>query len=485
MSRQYKASSKPASAKNVIFNAAAVAERLSALRSVAVAAGQEESRWWEPALAFDWTSVRAGNNNTQWASVTYTDEAGVAGRLVVRFNGERHTGQIMPITDKDVAELTAKSKNPNMRFQKRDKKPAVQIQKWSVQVKTAEDGITILTGDDGRPQLPGDDKLSSYFAVAALVGEAFRAEADERVRRGDALYKKALDLKKKDKALGPQAVLEAFAVENGPRRPGDMILSPDNVTGLRKLFPDPRASEALIKGATISVVKIANLVQEYISDKAPRNKGAPLPNPMTRITLNFDGITGAAQLAVFDKGLPFTEAGRQRYDTGKVDGLPVNANSIHKFILPRSTLDGIANMDSICFSQMGISMPVKAEVLVVAQPSGREITLDDVYDDEGLGFSVADAFRAPALIESAGGAAEAGGPLEGEGEGEGEGADGEADTDASLRDVRARKAAAAKPAARAAPKPAAKPAAKTVAPPEEDDYDGLLSELSATSLQDQ
>jgi hypothetical protein len=31
---------------------------------------------------------------------------------------------------------------------------------------------------------------------------------------------------------------------------------------------------------------------------------------------------------------------------------------------------------------MGISMPVKAEVLVVDKPSTREVSLDDVYDDD-------------------------------------------------------------------------------------------------------
>jgi len=385
-----------------IFNAHAVAARLAALKA---AAESEEARWWTPALKFEWVQPRKGNNGTQWTSVSYTDENGVSGRLVVRINGERHSGQIMPSTDAGLAELTLKVKNPKVALKKRDKKPSVQVQKWSAQVKTAEDGISPLYDDDGQALLPGDDKLSPYYQASAFISEAFVAEASERVERGAALVMKAAELKRTDKQVTAQAVLEAFNAAQGSRRPGDIVLSTENVANLRKVFPAPKDLDLLTKGATVtSNVKIAALVQEYISSQAPRNAGMQLPNPMTRFAMNFDATTGVSQMAFYDKDQPYTEEGRQRYEVGRVEGDPVNADNIHKFVVSRSTLDGIVNMDSVCFSNMGISMPVKAEILVVAKPGDKDVDLDDVYDDEGCAYTPTDpvpAAGAPAATGSA------------------------------------------------------------------------------------
>jgi hypothetical protein len=528
-----------AAAKKVIFNAPVVAARLNALRAAAVEAGEEESQWWKDALTFEWSGSRKGNNGTQWSSVNFKDDTGVSGRLIVRINSERHTGTIMPSTDEGLADMATKVKNPKFALKKRDKKPSIQVQKWAAQVKTAEDGITLLYDDDGEPILPGDDKLSPYFQVALLVGEAFTAEAKERVDRGlllltkakvytdrgAALLAKATAMKKLDKAATAQAILDAwateqnatlsdailsaeqvatlkklfpnnvketelltkegataqavlaaFAVEQGARRPGDMILSSETVAALRKIFANPKDTELLTKGAIItSNVKIANLVQDYIGSQAAKNAGQPLPNPMTRLAMNFDQTTGIAQMAFFDKDQPFMEDGRQKYDTGKVDGDPVNADNIHKFIVSRSTLDGIVNMDSVCFSNMGISMPVKAEVLVVAKPSGGSVGFDDVYDDDGYGGGASSGFTLDDFNGGAGGEPEGGKP--------------ETKPEVKKPAVTATATATAKPAATtgkpaattgkpAATKPAAKPVTK---PAEEENYDDLLNDLSATA----
>lgn len=421
-----------AAAKKVIFNAPDVAARLAALKKAAVEDGKEESAWWTPALKIEWTSLRKGNNGTQWVSVSFTDANGVTGRLIVRINGERHTGQIMPASEAGVAELAARVKNPNAKIEKRTKKPSIQIQKWAAQVKTAEDGVTVLADADGQPMLPGDEMLSPYYEVACLVSEAFTSEAKDRVDRGLALLTKAAEMKRADKAVTAQAVVEAFAAANGPRRPGGMILSSESVGAFRKLFPAQKDTDLLTKGAAItSNVKIANLVQEYIGDQAKKNAGLPLPNPMTRVAMNFDGTTGIAQMAFFDKSAPYMAEGKQKYEIGRVDGDPVNADNVHKFVLSRSSLDGIFNLDSVCFSNMGISMPVKAEVLVVDKPSSREVSLDDVYDD-GV-------YAAPAPAAGV--------------------------------EEKAPETAAPRPATRAAP------AAAAPAAPAEENYDDLLGEL--------
>lgn len=369
------------SQKKIIFNADAVARHLMGLRDGAL---DESSKWWANVLRFDWTSLRKGNNGTQWANVTYTDETGVSGRLIMRIKGERQNGMIMPNTDAGVAEMAARVKSPNVKVEKRTKKASIQIQKWSAWIETAEDGLTPLVDESGNPKLPDDSTLSDYFKAASCVNDAFLTEAKSRVDNGLTLVIKMAEMKRANKAVTAMAVMAAFdASIEGGRIPGDMILSSESVNTIRRAFPKPSDIEVLTKGAPItSNVKIAELVQTFISDQAKKNAGMPLPNPMTRIAMNFDTTTGIAQMSFFDKDRPYMEDGRQKFDVGKVDGLPINVDNVHKFVVSRSILDGIVNLDSICFSSMGLSMPVRAEVVVVQHPMDRSVTLDDVYGDD-------------------------------------------------------------------------------------------------------
>ena len=377
--------------KKVIFNAPDVAKRLRALRSAAAAGGKDpvEEHWWRPALKIEWAGARSGANNTSWMTETYTDEQGLTAPLIVRVKGEQHIGQIKPNSDAGVQELILKMKNPKAKekITPRTMKPSIQINKWSVPVKTAEDGITLLE-ENGKPVLPEDDKLSPYFEVANLVNEAFAAEASERIGRGALLIAKAAEMKKADKAVTGEAVYAAF----GPRAAGDTILVPDQLATLRKHFPTPKDSDAIIRGATVvNNAKVASLVQETISHGATKNAGKPLPNPMTRITMNFDEKTKESKFSIFDKSLPYVEAGKPKYEVAKVDGVPVNADNVHKFILSRSLVDGIVDLSAVCISSMGISMPTKVEVLVVDKPVGAKVGFDDLYDDDELaGIVVSD-----------------------------------------------------------------------------------------------
>lgn len=377
------------STKNVIFSSTLVAAHLKTLK---LASPDEGHRWWQPALEFEWHKARKGGNNTQWVSVYYTSADGVRSTLLVRINHERQTGRIMPNTDAGVAELTAELKNPNIVIKKREKKASVQIQKWAAHVRTAEDGVTVPTDETGKPELPGDDKLSPYYQVASLVGEAYAAEAAERVERGKALAAiasaMAAEAKRAKTALTPEAVLAAFVKENGSRKPGDVILSAETISIIRRAFAAPKDQEAILRGAiTCAKTNIASLVQEFISDNAVKNKGAPLPNPLTRIAMDFETGTGVPKkLSFYDMDKPYMEGQNQKYEVGKVGNDPVCADNVHKFILPHSGIHGVVNMDSVCFSSMGISMPVKAAVLLVSRPQTREITLDDVFgEDDGFG----------------------------------------------------------------------------------------------------
>lgn len=366
-------------ATKIIFNSTTVALRLNTLK-IAAPPG---TAWWTPALRIGWDSLRDGNQGCKWGPVVFTSAEGVSGELLLRLTGgEKHTGQIMPITDAAVAELTAKNKNAKFgNIEKRPGKPAVAIQKWSVQVKTASDGLTIPTGADGKPILPGDDKLSAYYQVASLVNEAFMAEARERIDRGSDLVAKAKEMFKANKDVKADAVLAAFAASLPTgRRPGDTILSSEQVTDLRRMLKDEANGllrDVIVAGNT----RVVSLTQEFISDKAKANAGKPMPNPITRLNINFNKETGIAETSIFDKSKPYSEGGKTRYEAAKVDGVPVNAENVHRFIVSGSIIEGIAKID-LCFSNMGISLPTKIELPVVSPPVNKGLDEDDVFGDE-------------------------------------------------------------------------------------------------------
>jgi len=383
--------------KRIIFKAEAVSDTLEALKKAAAEdiKKDENFTWWSPALRFEWGAVRK-TEKVMYVSVYFIGPDNVSGRLCVRTFNERISGNIMPATDAGVAELTGTSKYLT-NIEKRNRKPSIQIQKWACQVKTAEDGITLLKDDKGQPILPGDEQLSTYHKLADLVNEAFMFETKSRIDRGMKLMLKVADMKRANKAVTAQEIEDAFVSVEGPRRPADMIITFDNKSNLCEIFPAEKDSNLLLKDAIFhSDLKITSLVQKKIGSQSKKNPGRPLPNPITRITLAFDGrsgISGNALTKFFDKDAPYTGDNKQRYEVGKVDGIPVDGDNVHQFVKSRSTVDCIVEMDSICLSNMGISMPVKAKLLVVASPpSSQELDLTDIYyedDDSALAIPAA------------------------------------------------------------------------------------------------
>jgi len=361
------------SSKKIIFNANDVAERLETLKNN----NQDNTVWWTSALKFEWNCVRKGNNGTQWISIKYTDANGVTGSLVIRVNGEVHTGQIMPAGYAEVAILAARSKQ---NIEKRNKKPVLQFQEYRAQVKTAEDGITLLQDNDGNPILPDIETKSPYYKVANLINEAFATEAREKISRGCSLVETVTNMKKADKTITIENILAAFVDKTKIPYPGGIILSAGDVAILRKMISQ-KELDLLTKGVIVTPnTRVVSLVQEFVSDQAKKNAGLPLPNPITRVAMNFDQITGVAQLSIFDKSRPYIADGQQKYEAGKVNGEPVNNYNVHEFIKSRSIIDAIITMDCISGHSMGMSIPVKAEIIVVDAPVVREVGLMDVYD---------------------------------------------------------------------------------------------------------
>ena len=93
---------------------------------------------------------------------------------------------------------------------------------------------------------------------------------------------------------------------------------------------------------------------------------------------------------MYDKSKSFQgAAGKTEYELARLPGpsesdplVLVGTNNVHEFVTSQSKIDGIIEMDAVCYSNMGISLPVKASKLVVEPAAGGGYTIDDIYGDE-------------------------------------------------------------------------------------------------------
>lgn len=366
-------------ARTTVFKLDEVYDRLDRAKKTV-----ESDKWWVGIITFDFASQpRGGNQGTKWMTISFTNAMGVTAPLVVALRGEKHVGQILPTRQEDLNELLKISKNKTLKLRE-DKKPSIQIQKWSTMVKTTSDGAVALK-PDGTPDVPGDEYLSKYFRVAELLTEAFKYEIDIRIQAGNKLSSLMEEMKK----CTVEDILAAFDTQfgstYGPRIHGYAIMTASQL----KIKPDDKkkisANVILVENS-----KVAVPVQTEFSAKHEKLAEMPMPNPIARIAMNFNKETKLADFKLYDKSKSFIEEvggkKKQQYEIAKVldeNGLsvPVTADNVHKFILSRSIVDGIVNMNAICFSNLGISMPIKFTTLVVEHPKSMVAGLDDLYDD--------------------------------------------------------------------------------------------------------
>lgn len=356
-------------------------------------AAKEDQFWYRSVLKYDIDNCREG----KWVNALLRPTpTGDWVRPVIKFDDEVHVGQIMPLDKKELLEVTSKMKFKNADAKEREGDPSLQIHRWNAQVPTEEDGFTVKRGEDGKELLPSDDKKSWYYAYAALADEAFQTEMNHLIET-------------KQIGLKPRSMPgDAKKASGGPKR-------------------------------VVESIKVCRITQTEFSDKSKNSKirGAPMPNPVTRLKLKFDKESGGTSKVDFKdctKVITTTnQQGKkvQRYDTALVDGKPVNASNVHKFVLSGSKVGGLAET-YVSFSNLGISQIHSVKVLMVSPPPARGATAEDFYDDENDAVVVA---AAPA----------------------------DKDGDAKAVPPAASPAAAAAPAASASKAKAAAPAAKPAA----------------------
>lgn len=333
-----KAAAAAAKKSKVIFNAKDVVATLLPLKKAA-SEKPKGYRWYSSALTFDTSSYRKGNNGTSWFDITLK-MGDVSGRLIMRIFQEAHVGQIMPDSDAEVARMMAENKNSKRTYKKRDKGVSLQFNKWNARLTLEEDGITFKKDAEGKPILPSDDTLSMAFMALWLVDDAFQIEMRSLLESKRIMSRDAYNTAEAD----------------GETIPAGTLVAPNT--------------------------KIASRIQTRVSAEAAKNANKFLPNPMARVDMKFKKDTGEAEFKMFDKQKPYTVNGQKKYEMAKVDGQPVNATNVHKFVLSGSRIDGIMNADSVCFSNMGISIPAKVEIAVVDKPEKNFRTEDDVYEDD-------------------------------------------------------------------------------------------------------
>ena len=354
--------------KKIIFNAKDVFEHLRELK----AEKNGKSFWWKDVIVIDWVQ-RKGNNNMSWSNINYVNRHGVSGQLKLRISNEMHSGQIMPECVEDLADLpVVKGREPTTR----PYDPTIQIQKYTKMVKTKEDGITIETDENDKPIYPSDEFLSNYYGVTELLHEIVNTELSVKIRFGNKLL--AALSTAVDEESDIQQAYENFNTTNA-RKKFDMLISVDTIM--------TECKQILTSDKNIIIVtnkRFAPLVQTTISESATKNKGMPLPNPMTRMAMRFDKITKlpVPPLKFYDKSQEFvTDDGKKQYECAKIDGIPITSKNVHKFITGRSRIDGIVNLGSLCYGN-SISVPSKPEILVVTKYVNQSLGYDDVYEDE-------------------------------------------------------------------------------------------------------
>lgn len=364
------ATGKPASpakkkTSKAIFNARDVVACLWPLKQAA--ANQPKGyRWYASALKFKMNEPRKGNNSTTWFpnSLKVGD---VEGPVIIRIADEIHVGQIMPDNESEIAQLMAANKNKNRTFKKREKGVSIQLNKWApkrldedekakggrkwIYSKLAleEDGVSFKKDEvTKQPILPDEKFASVLFKALWLLDDAFRIEMQSLLDSKRIITRE-----------------EANAMEEEATSKGDSFTLPPGTQ-------------------VVTNKKIASRIQTRISGDAPKNAGKLLPNPIARVDLKFDKDTGMAAPKFYDRTKHYfdKDTGKKQFEEAKVDGQPITAGNVHKFVVSGSSIDGIIYADAVCFSNMGISIPVKGDILVVEQGEKDKTSVDDVYEDD-------------------------------------------------------------------------------------------------------
>ncbi|GBC05956.1 hypothetical protein RclHR1_06520012 [Rhizophagus clarus] len=285
-----------------------------------------------------------------------------------------HVGYISPSTDASLAEMIEKFQGKDFtNFKKRERRPSIQIRKWKINIETETDGLTIKRDTNNVPILSDDSYKSDYFMAIDLLNEIISAEINTKTRRAN----RFIDYIKMKKIQDVPTLIQEFPE---PITAGNILFDSTHIQNLRENLPYEEVEKIKNYAIKVSNAKFSPSVQKFISssNKNPKSRNKQLPNPIAQIGLKVLP-SDSKHTTFFDKARPYILEGRLRYHSI----MDVTNDNIHRFIIPRTLVTGIINIDSLCSSQTGISLPVRAIALVLDQPivENKKDDLDIIMGD--------------------------------------------------------------------------------------------------------
>ena len=390
------------------FHAADVAAKLQRSKD----ANKGSYGWWKSALVMEFDAV-VPRDATSWVNVSFIDDSGLRSRLKMKVGSvnprtrtyapEMHSGQIRPLTSAGLAELNA-TRNPKFQVKKpRGDMPArLRVRKYNAKVETVNnDGTTHLRDASGNPILPDDSFLSPMYCALALISEAFNAECESRIATGQSITDSALMEDPKDKkkfVKRTEMTVSAIAAAHPPK---GALMTQDQLNQLRKAYATKSSTadfDTLTAGVIISpALDISQLTYDkFGAGVAPELVDQPLANPFASVKFVFKkddekaassaaGASGKSkkfECTTFYEMVRDAEGKLMTPVKATIDGAPISAENIHKFIRPNCKVSATIIVDSICLHAYGISMPAKVDTICIEQaPEIEDKTdLDDLFD---------------------------------------------------------------------------------------------------------
>jgi hypothetical protein len=340
-----------------------------------------EEKWWKDFLQINWVPKgKKDKNNTtnvKWFSINYRSSVDETFRnLIVTMRGETHRGYIMPkkITPEELENSSLKNilNSKYKELKPRELKASIQIKKWSQNPETYEKSLEVKT-------YPDDKYKSVYFQLIEYLEEIITTELKERITRGHMLAAKC-ENKPSDNINSLQEIKKLI----GHEKLGDTLVSQSELKLITKTFKKTFETNLFIyEIIEYYNERIVELIQRCISNKSAENPGKELPNPITRITIPFDIKTGNLldNLVIFDKTTAEKINDKLIFHKYKVNGEEITDNNIHEVILPGTKIDGYVILDSLCISNMGLSVVAKAiKALFIEQPQKINQDVSDDYN---------------------------------------------------------------------------------------------------------